>query len=176
MHLYFFHNSRSEISANNFVRKDLSEETLKDFLKSIRMLDHPYYRSHNLEKIEENSYHLNVEMDQWGETKSFVMAIIDKKPVKLEEMELHDEIQSILKKRDSKEIVDCLRLLSRKITEKIREKLPEFPEDHDHFDKFFQTLSRYRFYDRYILDLEKHYALKNYKDKRLKQFKYQKID
>ena len=164
MHLYFFYNSHSQISANNFVRKDLSEETLKDFLKSIRMLDHPYYRSHNLEKIKENCYHLNVEMDQWGETKSFVMAIIDKKPVKLEEMELHDEIQSILKKRDSKEIVDCLRLLSRKI----REKFPEFPADHDHCDEFFQTLDRYKFYSRYLSDVEKDYALKNYKDKKRK--------
>ena len=33
MHLYFFYNSHSQISANNFVAKDLSEETLKDFLK-----------------------------------------------------------------------------------------------------------------------------------------------
>jgi len=39
MELYFFYNSHSQISANNFVGKDLSEETLKDFLKSIKMLN-----------------------------------------------------------------------------------------------------------------------------------------
>ncbi len=162
MHLYFFYNSHSQISANNFVGKDLSEETLEDFLQSIRMLDHPFYRSHNLEEIMENCYHLNVVNDNGYGEKPWVMAIIYKKPVTTQEMEIYNKIQNILLKHNSKEIAEYCHLLEEKIEDGIQKLMMDKPED---LDKIY---GRYIFYLNYVKDIKLDHMLgTSSKDKKI---------
>ena len=146
MHLYFFHNSPSQISANNFVGKDLSEETLKDFLKSIRMLDHPFYRSHNLEEIRENCYHLNVVNDNGYGEKPWVMAIIYKEPVTAQEMDIVNSIKNTIKNDNFKETRKELLILdmSTIIECRIQQLMIDKPDDLD------RTYGRYIFYLNYV--------------------------
>lgn len=164
MHLYFFYNSHSQISANNFVGKDLSEETLKDFLRSIRTLDHPYYRSHNLEKIKENCYHLNVEIDSGDGKKPFVMAIIYKKPVTAQEMEIYNSIESIIKNDDFEETPKEILILDMSgiIEYRIQQLMINKPDD---FDKIY---GRYIFYLNYVKDIKLDHMLgTSSKDKKI---------
>ena len=153
MKLYFFYNSHSQISANNFVGKDLSEETLEDFLQSIRMLDHPYYRSHNLEKIKENCYHLNVEIDNGDGKKPFVMAIIYKELVTAQEMDIYDKIQRILLEHDSKKVADYCQIMDTVLECRIQQLMIDKPEN------FHKTYQRYIFYLNYVKDIKLDYTL-----------------
>ena len=154
MHLYFFYNSHSQISANNFVGKDLSEETLKNFLQSIRMLDHPYYRSHNLEKIKENCYHLNVVSDNGYGEKPHVMAIIYKELVMAQEMDIYNSIEIIIKNDDSNEAdKECL-IMDTVLESRIQRLMIDKPDDLDNIYR------RYLFYLNYVKALKKKYMIK----------------
>lgn len=154
MHLYFFYNSHSEISANNFVGKDLSEETLEDFLRSIKMLDHPYYRSHNLEKIKENCYHLNVVSDNGYGEKPYVMAIIYKELITAQEMDIYNSIESIIKNDDSNEADKEYLIMDTVLESRIQQLMIDKPDD---LDKIY---GRYIFYLNYIRALKKKYMIK----------------
>ena len=162
MHLYFFYNSRSQISANNFVGKNLSEETLKNFLKSIRILDHPYYRSHNLEEIEENCYHLNVVNDNGDGEKPWVMAIIYNELVTAQEMDIYNTIESIIKNDDPNEAEKEFLIMDTVLECRIQHLMIDKPEN------FHKTYQRYIFYLNYVKDIKLDHMLgTSSKDKKI---------
>ena len=126
------------------------------------MINHPYYRSHNLEEIKENCYDLNVEIDNGDGKKPFVMAIIYKKPVTAQEMDIYNTIESIIKNDDPNEAEKEFLIMDTILESRIQQLMINKPDD---FDKIY---GRYIFYLNYVKDIKLDHMLgTSSKDKKI---------